>query len=110
MSDEPSDGAEASDALSRETTGIIIGDQYGDTASENPGPTFRRRFIVERLADVDRTSRILDVGSGTGELAAELHAAYPAIEILGLEFEPHRSGGVENEGPRRALPASRSHQ
>ena len=105
MSDEPSDRAEAPAAVSDRDDWDHHWDQYGDTASENPGPTFRRRFIVERLADVDRTSRILDVGSGTGELAAELHAAYPTAELLGRRVEPDRSGGFENEGPSRRLPA-----
>jgi SAM-dependent methyltransferase len=65
---------------------------YAAAASQNPAE--RMRFdLVLRLLDLrDASARVLDVGSGHGELLASLVAAYPGIESVGLELS---ATGVE---------------
>jgi 2-polyprenyl-3-methyl-5-hydroxy-6-metoxy-1,4-benzoquinol methylase len=60
---------------------------YGASAEFNPAQTFRRERIVELIRKhADRAPRILDIGSGTGDLSRDLRAAFPAGSILGLEL------------------------
>ena len=61
-------------------------DEYARSAAENPAQEFRRRLILRMLDGITASSRVLDIGSGTGDLAASLRAAYPSTELLGLEL------------------------
>jgi SAM-dependent methyltransferase len=75
--------------------------RYETAAALNPAQDFRRRLILEALA-VDRPgARILDIGSGSGDLAAELVAELPTPEVHGLELS---ETGVEIA--RRKVPAA----
>jgi len=76
---------------------------YATAAEQNPAQTYRRRLILEilRLAGDEAGERILDVGSGTGGLAAELHRTFPAAEIVGIELSHE---GVERA--RVAVPSA----
>lgn len=65
-------------------------DEYAESAAGNPAQEFRRRLILQLLAPGERPRRILDIGSGTGDLAADLRVAYPDAELLGIELS--RSG------------------
>ena len=66
--------------------------QYASAAVLNPAQDFRRRLILRALA-VDRPgARILDIGSGSGDLAADLVEELPAPEVRGLELS---ATGVE---------------
>ena len=60
--------------------------EYAASAAENPAQDFRRRLILRLLAGVSPTSRIVDIGSGTGDLAVSLRDAYPDAALLGLEL------------------------
>ena len=60
--------------------------EYELSAARNPAQEFRRRLIVRLLAGKETPQRIVDIGSGTGDLAAMLRAAYPEAELLGLEL------------------------
>jgi SAM-dependent methyltransferase len=64
---------------------------YGEAAEQNPAQEFRRRLVLGVLEARDG-ARILDIGSGTGELAADLLRAVPGAEVVGLELS---STGVE---------------
>lgn len=59
---------------------------YADSAEDNPAQRYRRKLIFDALGDVGPRARLLDLGSGTGDLAAELRARYPQAEVLGLEL------------------------
>jgi SAM-dependent methyltransferase len=59
--------------------------EYADSASLNPAQEYRRR-LVQRLLAAGPESRILDIGSGQGDQAAELLAARPSAEVLGVEL------------------------
>ena len=63
-------------------------DEYGQAAQKNPAQEYRRKVMFSLLGlDNSGTGvRLLDVGSGQGDMAAAVHAAFPAAHILGLEL------------------------
>jgi 2-polyprenyl-3-methyl-5-hydroxy-6-metoxy-1,4-benzoquinol methylase len=68
-------------------------DDYAESAARNPAQAYRRRLILGLLAsDAGRPMRILDIGSGTGDLAADIHSAFPSAAVLGLDVS---EGAVE---------------
>jgi trans-aconitate methyltransferase len=77
---------------------------YHETAEQNPAQNYRRELILS-LLDVQGTgegARIVDLGSGQGDMAAALRARFPAAQILGLELS---QAGVEIS--RRKVPGAR---
>jgi SAM-dependent methyltransferase len=64
--------------------------QYSDTASTNPAQEYRRRLIIDALQKSAKTSpivRLVDIGSGQGDMLRELQRAIPNIDrLLGLEL------------------------
>lgn len=56
----------------------------------NPAQRYRIRLVLGRLRLDRGPARVLDVGSGQGDFAAELRARSPQVEIAGLELS--RSG------------------
>jgi ubiquinone/menaquinone biosynthesis C-methylase UbiE len=54
-------------------------EDYSEGASFNPAQEYRRRLIVKLLGLRGSGSgvRLLDVGSGQGDLAAEIRASFP---------------------------------
>jgi trans-aconitate methyltransferase len=69
-------------------------DEYSQAAQENPAQEYRRRVIFSLLGlrSAGAGVRILDVGSGQGDMAAAVRAAFPKAEIVGLELS---QSGVE---------------
>jgi trans-aconitate methyltransferase len=67
-------------------------DVYSEAASYNPAQEYRRQVIVELLglSGTGVGVRILDVGSGQGDMALAIRHSFPDAEILGLELS--RSG------------------
>lgn len=61
---------------------------YGHGAVRNPAQAYRRRLICKLLAanGCSNSSRILDIGSGQGDLAFELRQRFPKGAIAGVEF------------------------
>jgi cyclopropane fatty-acyl-phospholipid synthase-like methyltransferase len=60
-----------------------------DTAARrNPAQKCRRRLILDtlRITGDGHGARVLDSGSGQGDLALDLHERYPAAEIVGVEL------------------------
>ncbi len=78
--------------------------QYADTAEKNPAQNYRREIILSLLdlAGAGEGSRIIDIGSGQGDMAAAIRARFPAAEILGLELS---EAGVGIS--RRKVPGAR---
>lgn len=62
-------------------------DDYAESAARNPAQAYRRRLVLRFLASSGNglPARVLDIGSGTGDLAAEIRDAFPAAELLGLD-------------------------
>ncbi len=69
-------------------------DDYGDAASENPAQAYRFRTCIDLLGlrNGGDGVRLLDIGSGQGDMAAAVRAVVPTAEILGLELS---QAGVE---------------
>lgn len=61
---------------------------YARSAQSNPAQEYRRQLILRSLAleQAGPPVRILDVGSGQGDLSRALHVTQPDAEILGLEL------------------------
>ena len=75
--------------------------EYAHRLEANPARLYRERLIVRALERHGGERRVLDIGSGTGELAAAVLAAQPDAEFLGLELS--RSGV---ELARRKVPGA----
>ncbi len=63
---------------------------YSEIASRNPAQEYRRRLVVGQIGATGAPARVLDIGSGTGELIRDLLLRWPDAEALGLEMS--RSG------------------
>jgi SAM-dependent methyltransferase len=65
---------------------------YAEAAEQNPAQRYRRHIVFDLLALGDRPARVLDVGSGQGDFAAELLRRHRRAELLGLEVS---ESGIE---------------
>lgn len=62
--------------------------EFGDANERNPAQAYRRQlalFLVGRGAPPER---LLDIGSGNGELLADAARRWPQAELSGLELSP----------------------
>jgi SAM-dependent methyltransferase len=59
-------------------------DEYAHSAEQNPAQRFRRNLILSLLGEAP--ARVLDIGSGQGDFAADAAAMFPQAQILGLEL------------------------
>src|SRR5438477_3389095 len=62
-------------------------ERYQDSAVTNPAQGYRRKLI---MAGLDLTHapepRVLDIGSGLGDLLIDVHAEFPQAKMVGLEL------------------------
>ena len=58
----------------------------------SPAQRFRRRLVLSALSPGQGTLRVLDIGSGQGDLAADLRLRYPEAEVRGIDYS---ASGVE---------------
>jgi 2-polyprenyl-3-methyl-5-hydroxy-6-metoxy-1,4-benzoquinol methylase len=66
-------------------------DEYALSAELNPAQRFRRRLIVSSIRksiqqSAVRDLRIVDIGSGQGDLLADLHRALPEAALSGIDI------------------------
>ncbi len=73
--------------------------EYERSAARNPAQDFRRALIMRLLVGRDAPRRIVDIGSGTGDLMAALRDEHPGAELLGIELS---LAGIESS--RRKVP------
>src|ERR1041385_7223479 len=61
---------------------------YSDAAQRNPGQNYRQELVLSLLGvqGSGQGMRILDIGSGPGDMAASIRARFPSAEIMGLEL------------------------
>jgi 2-polyprenyl-3-methyl-5-hydroxy-6-metoxy-1,4-benzoquinol methylase len=97
------------DASKLETTDEWDGhwNDYAAMATLNPAVAYRRKLIFELLSlrKAPGPVRLLDLGSGTGDLASEVARARPDAQIVGLDLS---ASGVEMAG--RKVPGARFFQ
>jgi len=78
-------------------------DRYAAAASQNPAQQMRHALIIRLLRQgATPAARVLDIGSGQGDLLVKLHAAMPGAELLGFELS---ASGVEIS--RRKVPGGK---
>jgi SAM-dependent methyltransferase len=61
-------------------------EDYADVAEENPAQQFRRRLVHRLMGQVGPGAKILDIGSGQGDLIEELAIRNPGAALVGLEY------------------------
>jgi len=78
-------------------------DDFALAAEYNPAQRYRRRLILSMLGAEGTAGppRLLDIGSGQGDFAANVAATFPTTEVLGLELS---ASGVEVA--RRKVPGA----
>jgi SAM-dependent methyltransferase len=59
---------------------------FAASAGINPAQRYRHDLIIRQLARGGTPRRVLDIGSGAGDLAAVMRRALPGAQILGLEL------------------------
>jgi SAM-dependent methyltransferase len=77
---------------------------YSETAEQNPAQNYRRKLIMSLLGvqGSGEGVRIIDIGSGQGDMAAAIRFKFPSAAIMGLELS---QSGVEIS--RRKVPSAR---
>jgi SAM-dependent methyltransferase len=60
-------------------------DDYSSAAADNPAQRYRRRIALHLVGRRGAPARLVDVGSGQGDLLADAAARWPGAELLGLE-------------------------
>lgn len=58
---------------------------YADSAQNNPAQRYRRKLVLDSLS-ISSGARVLDIGSGSGDLIAELNRVHPQAQYLGVEL------------------------
>ncbi len=78
-------------------------EDYSNATEENPAQAYRRTLIFSLLGlhSSGAGVRLLDIGSGQGDMAAAVRMKFPSAEILGLELS---QCGVEIA--RRKVPSA----
>jgi SAM-dependent methyltransferase len=59
---------------------------FAGSGSLNPAQGFRRRLVLSLLVLGRGPVRVLEIGSGQGDLSAELAARYPRAELRGIDY------------------------
>lgn len=61
--------------------------RYDEAARRNPAQQMRHRLVLRLLRPrMTRDVRLLDIGSGQGDLLARIHAAFPDATLAGIEL------------------------
>ncbi|HXO07197.1 MAG TPA: class I SAM-dependent methyltransferase [Solirubrobacteraceae bacterium] len=75
---------------------------YGDANERNPAQHYRRELALFLAGRFEEPSRLLDIGSGNGDLLAAAERRWPAARLAGLELSP--AGVAES---RRKVPRAK---
>ncbi len=59
---------------------------YTSSAVDNPAQAYRRRLTFKALSEDTEVARLLDIGSGQGDLLAAAARAWPHARLLGVEL------------------------
>jgi SAM-dependent methyltransferase len=61
---------------------------YAESVEHNPAQAYRRELVLSML-ELDRAKspvKLLEIGSGQGDLSRELKRLYPAIDLVGIDL------------------------
>ena len=74
---------------------------YGDANERNPAQHYRRELALFLAGRFEEPSRLLDIGSGNGDLLAAAERRWPAARLAGLELSPLEmlEHGITRAGP-----------
>jgi ubiquinone/menaquinone biosynthesis C-methylase UbiE len=64
-------------------------------------PTAHRKLVDQ--AGIGRGSRVLEIGTGTGNLALMVAKRHPGVEVIGLDPDPLALGRARRKSARRGL-------
>lgn len=73
-------------------------DDYATSAERNPAQRYRRKLVLSLLGTAP--ARLLDIGSGQGDFAADATAAFRDAAILGLELSASGVQVARSKVPR----------
>lgn len=59
---------------------------FAESAEANPAQRYRTRLVLSRLGLANAAARIVDIGSGQGDFAAQIRKVAPRTEVLGIEL------------------------
>ena len=59
---------------------------FGAATRFNPAQDLRRRLIIRQLDRLGRIERLVDLGSGTGDLIEELSRRLDGVEMAGIDY------------------------
>jgi SAM-dependent methyltransferase len=77
-------------------------DDFGDANEHNPAQEYRRNLALYLLGRRSEPQRLLDIGSGNGELLAVASRRWPEVQLAGLELS-----GSAVAVARRKIPGAR---
>lgn len=60
-------------------------DQYAIAAAHNPAQAYRRSLVLRLLERIAEPERLLDIGSGQGDLLVDAAKRWPQATLVGLE-------------------------
>lgn len=64
----------------------ILWQRFDQAAQRNPAELMRFRLGLRFLGPLDRLARVVDVGSGQGEMVSLISRRHPRAEVLGVEL------------------------
>jgi SAM-dependent methyltransferase len=75
---------------------------YAEVVTQNPAQAYRRQLIFERLEleHAARPRRVLELGSGQGDLSREILERVPDAELLGLDISETGVEIARKKAPR----------
>ena len=73
--------------------------RFQSSARSNPAQAYRRRLIFTLLQRYGPPTRLLDVGSGQGDLLLEAHALLPNADLAGVELSQAGVAAAQQKVP-----------
>ena len=65
---------------------------YAASAEHNPAQRYRRKLVVSLVKKARQPERIVDIGSGQGDMVAHLRSAFPSAELIGIDVSTTGTG------------------
>lgn len=78
-------------------------DDYADANADNPAQRYRRRVCLTELGRHGTPNRLLDLGSGQGDLLGDAARRWPTAELVGVEPSAAGNRFAQPKAPRARL-------